>query len=457
MARRDRQLRSAEQEFLPAALEVMERPPSPVGRAIAWTVVMLFGIAAVWAYAGKVDVVTVASGSIIPSGRIKAIQAAQLGVVTQIHVTEGLRVVKGQLLVELDPTTSRADQIRIAGTLESLVGERDRLGAYSRALERHSGIERPLTETTKVAGKDEANRGTGEMTLQDRILNDQWAEYLAIKASAQNEVAVNLAEQGEVEAALEKLRAVLPLVTERAAAMKKMMDRELAPRIRWNELEQARIEMEKETIVLEHRMQQLRAKAGQIQQEFVAREARLQKEVHARLAEVSTEVAGLQQELVKAESLSRRQRLVAPVSGMVHRLAIHSVDGVVKPGETLMNIVPDNAELEVEAWVRNRDIGFIEVGQEAEVKVETFPFTKYGTVPGRIEALSHDAVADAEGGFAYRAKVVLQRSSIDVGNNAVNLAPGMTVMAEIKTGERRMIEYFMSPLLRYRDEFARER
>jgi hemolysin D len=451
-----RSRRVTEQDFLPAVLEVMEKPPSPAGRAVGWTVMMFSVVALIWAFTGKVDIVLVASGQIVPSGRIKAVQAAQLGIVRQIHVVEGQQVMAGAGLIELDPSVTEAEQARIAGTLQLLMQERRRLSLFSDLLSEGAGGQDPFAgfESTGVAGERAA---AGPMLLQHRILVNQWSEFQALKIAAEKELEGNLAEQNGVRAGLDKLRAILPLVSERVAATRKLVDQDLAPRMRWSELEQQRVEAEKEIGILEYRQQQLHADADRIRQEYAGQEARLLKTVHTRLAELDKEIAGLEQELAKAEVLMRRQQLTAPVSGTVHRMAVHTVGGVVKPAEPLMYIVPDEAGLEVEAWIKNRDIGFVEHGQDTEIKVETFPFTRYGTIPGRVASVSQDAVTDAEHGLVYRAKIILQRSTIEVGERMIALAPGMAVTAELKTGRRKLIEFLVSPLLRYKNEFARER
>ncbi len=448
--------RVTEQDFLPAVLEVMEKPPSPAGRAVIWAVMLFCVLALIWAFMGKVDIVLVASGQLVPSGRIKAVQAAQLGIVRHLHVAEGQRVMAGEKLLELDPSVTQADQARIAETLQALTLERKRLTLFSDLLSKGTEKQEPFTDM-ESGRPDDRQTYAGPMALQQQILVSQWSEFQALKIGAEKELEGNLAEQNGVRAGLDKLRAILPLVSERVAATRKLVDQDLAPRMRWSELEQQRVETKKEIDILEYRELQLQSIADRIRQEYAGQEARLLKTTHARLAELDKEIAGLEQELAKAGVLMRRQQLTAPVSGSVHRLAVHTIGGVVKPAEPLMYIVPDEAGLEVEAWVRNRDIGFVDNGQETEIKVDTFPFTRYGTIPGRVASVSQDAVTDAEHGLVYRAKIILERSTIEVGERMVALAPGMAVTAELKTGRRRLIEFLVSPLLRYKNEFARER
>jgi hemolysin D len=447
-----------EQDFLPAVLEILEKPPSPAGRWILWSILLAFAATAVWAICGHVDIVAVAHGKIIPAGSIKAVQPAQLGIVRTLHVTEGQHVTTGELLIELDPTVNDADRERLAGQIDAASSERERLRYFSGAIGQDQ-LPDPRDESLMAVsvGMNSGVIHGEEEGLQGRILVDQWGEYLAVRMLAGKELAANDAEQDAGKASMEKLRSILPLVSERAAALKKMVERDLVPKLQWNEVEQRRIETKQEIEVLRHHQQQLVANAGKIQQNLKVQLARMRKTVHMRIAELDAELSGLEQELVKAKTLSRRQQLRSPVTGTVHQVAVHTIGGVVKPAEPLMWIVPDDTELEVEAWINNRDIGFVRTDDVVEVKVETFPFTKYGALPGRLADISHDAVSDETRGLVYKARIRLEKATIGVNGRQVRLEPGMAVTAEVRTGERRLVEFLMSPLLRYRDEFARER
>ena len=175
------------------------------------------------------------------------------------------------------------------------------------------------------------------------------------------------------------------------------------------------------------------------------------------LAEANRKIAALTQEANKAQQRFALQKITAPVSGVVQQLDVHTIGGVVTPAQAMMVIVPGNATLEVEAWIANKDIGFITEGQPAEVKIETFPFTKYGIIEGEVVTISNDAIADEQYGLVYRATVLMKKSVIQVKDKWVNLTPGMAVTIEVKTGKRKIIEYFLSPLMEYVDESVTER
>jgi hemolysin D len=188
--------------------------------------------------------------------------------------------------------------------------------------------------------------------------------------------------------------------------------------------------------------------------------ARAQKaqEHAAEYSEAKTRAHSLSQELAKAENRTSQQTLTAPIDGVVQQLAVHTVGGVVTPAQQLMVIAPREGDLEVEAWIENKDIGFVNAEQNAEVKIEAFPFTRYGVIDGRVLTLSKDAVPIEKVGLVYTARVHLDKSTIRVENNKeVSLSPGMNVTVEIKTGQRRLIEYFLSPLLQASRESVRER
>jgi hemolysin D len=136
---------------------------------------------------------------------------------------------------------------------------------------------------------------------------------------------------------------------------------------------------------------------------------------------------------------------------------VHTVGGVVTPAQALMVIVPDDYPLEIEAYLENKDIGFVDQGQSATVKVEAFPYTKYGTLHGEVMDVSDDAINDEKRGLIYSTRVRLAQTSIAVENKRVKLSPGMAVSVEVKTGHRRVLEYFLSPLMEYQSESFKER
>lgn len=441
-------------QFQPAAVELEATPPNPLARAVSQAVILLFVIAVVWACIGKVDVVAVATGQIIPSERVKDIQPLILGQVAAIYVREGQQVTAGDLLVELDPTIAKADLAEVESELLSLSQQRLR----AEHLQNYLGQESSDLDKTLVAYEEDQH---DQMLVQEPqgswALRQEIERYRTNAESLKLQIQAREAEARMAAATVDGLEQTLPIVEERLEAMESLAAQNLVSRSTYLELKQEHIQQQQALASSRENQAQLLNEAADLQ-------ARLQNLKSTRLTELATEqenltrqINSLRQELARARERSDQLRLRAPISGSVQNVAVHTLGGVVQPAQVLMQIVPEQAKLEVEAWVENRDIGFVEEGQVAEVKVDTFQFTRYGFIDGRIEMLSEDAVNDEQRGPIYRAQVSLGRDWMQVENKQVRLSPGMSVSVEVKTDQRRLIEYFLSPLLRYTQESVRER
>jgi len=360
----ERRREQEELAFLPAALEIVETPPSPIGRAIGATLVAVFCVALVWATFGHVDIVASASGKVIPSSRVKLIQPFETGVVRSIHVRDGQSVKAGEVLIELDPSITAAEQ------------------------------------------------------------------------------AQKKAERDTIAATVDKLEANEPNIAQRVDIRKKLLDQGLGSKLTYLETLQQLTDNQKDTAIQK-----------------------------SRLAEANAAVAAITARM-------KRQILTAPVDGVVQQLAVHTVGGVVTSAQQLAMIVPSDVELEIEALVPNREIGFVHVGQDVQIKVDAFNFTRYGLLHGRVLSVSQDAIVrdvprdktkdntpGAESTSSepkgqelnYAVRVSLDRTQIQVDGALANLSPGMVVTAEIKTGSRAVITYLLSPLLRHVHHSMRER
>lgn len=442
--------RREELSFLPAALEIQETPPSPTGRAILWTTILLFLVAIIWASVGHVDIVAVAPGKIVPSSRVKVVQPLAIGVVSRIHVADGQEVQAGDILIELDATLTDADRIRLREELDASRLELARNRAFSEWLD--AGSESAETE---IIAETDVNPSS--LALQKHLLDQAIREHRSRLASIDRALDQRSAELEATQQLVEKQRLTLPIISKRAASMQALAEESLVSESAFLELEQQRIEATQDLAAQQARVKSTHASVAELLAQRQTLEAKTQHETLATMAELEKRVSGLAQELVKAKRLSVQQTLRAPVNGVVQQLAVHTVGGVVTPAEQLMVIVPKDEPLEIQAMILNRDIGFVHGLQPAEIKVDAFPFTRYGTIEGELITISDDAVSDENLGLVYAAKIKMGRSNIRIDKRVIDLTPGMTVGVEIKTGKRRVIEYILSPLLRYRDESGRER
>jgi len=440
--------KDAELDFLPAALEIQQSPPSPAGRAILWTLIALLAFALLWSALGHVEIIAVAPGKIVPSSRVKVIQPVAIGRVRAIHVTDGQSVSAGEPLIELDPTLADADSARLRGAVHASELELARLRAFAGWL-----------ATGRRASLDKSAAGNSQATteLQNALLEQQIAEHRSKIASIDQSLERRRADAQATEQVLEKLRRTLPLVTQRAQSLQKLSESNLVSRNSYLELEQQRIEAEQDLNAQDAQLRSIRAAIEELGEQRNAQIAETRRTTLTSIEEIETRLAGQSQEAVKADEVAGQQVLTAPVDGVVQQLNVHTIGGVVTPAEALMVIVPKTLLLEVEARIQNKDIGFVREGQQATLKIEAFPFTRYGTIAGSVVNVSRDAIADEKLGLFYVARVRLSQRELRVEGVDIPLSPGMAVSTEVVTGRRRLLEYFLSPVMQSVSETARER
>lgn len=437
------------QSFRPAAIEIEQTPPSPLGRGILWAIIALFVISLLWACFGRIDIVATAQGKVIPSERVKTIQPLETAAVAEIHVREGQRVFAGDLLITLDTAITEADVRRLSQEWRDTALERRRLQAlvdwFEGGRQKPPVLEIDIPEFIPYLPKYQA------------LLRQETAEIIANLNAMEREAARMQAEYRMTEVEITKNRRLLEVLNERVSAYELMQRKKLGPRMEYLEVKQSQIEVEQDIGIQEARLQQLEASlaANKAQQEALIHQQH--KSTLQQLQEAQTREASLLEEKIKAEQRSKQYHLMAPIDGTVQQLAVHTIGGVVTPAQELMLIVPEQSELEVEAFILNKDIGFVQEGQTAEVKIDTFNFTKYGVIDAELINLSDDAVQDEKLGLIYKARLRLKQDGLFVEDKYVRLSPGMSVMAEVKTGQRRIIEFFLSPLLRYKKDSLQER
>ena len=437
--------RRAETEFLPALLEVTESPPSPIGRFLLWSIILFVAIAVAWAWVGKIDINASALSRIIPSGRVKTIQPLELGVVKAIRVKEGQAVRAGDILVELDPTDSAADYDRFERELVQQQMTIARLSAFLRKPANPISVFSPPKGATPEL-----------IDLHTRLLVSTTTERVARLTNLRSQKSQRLSERDAVLTTIERLKKTIPLMTQRVEAIKTLTEQGHFPRLRYLELQQQQIEQLGELEAQTHRLAEMKSAISAVEEQINQVEAEYRRSALDEMSEAERAAAGVRQEQIKASKRNKLTTLKSPIDGVVQQLSIFTVGGIVQPAEPLMVIVPDG-NIEVEAKVLNKDIGFVHEGQSAEIKLEAFPFTRYGSIPGKIVDLSNDAVQDEKLGPVYTARVSMDRTFMNVDGKQVTLTPGMTATVDIRTGQRRIIEFILSPLLRYQQESLKER
>lgn len=445
-AKRPSLIETREVEFLPAALEVTERPVSPTARAVAWVLMIGLVLAIAWTVFGRVDVVASAPGSLIPTGNVKLVQSPGAGVVRAIYVRNGDAVRKGQALLDLDPTIAGADLAAARTALATAELDVARNRAIADALSgRGLRFVPPRQTPPEIAD------------TQRRLIAAQLAEIEATTASLGSARGAALADARAARATAARLDDTVPILDKQIARMNRLDQRGYAPGQRLLELERQRRTEAGDRQVALAQVDRGLADARKLEQQVMETRETARRTALADLAKAEAEAVLRREEVTKANQMNRFQRLRAPVDGTVQNLEAHTVGGVIEAAKPVMTVVPARGSLEVQAKVMNKDVGFVRQGQEAAVKLEAFPFTRYGTIPGRVRTISRDAVQDKDLGLVYMATVTLERSYIDADGRRYGLAPGLAATVDVKTGTRRIVSYLLSPLQTSISQAGRER
>lgn len=440
---------SHEAQFLPAALELQDTPVHPAPRIFLWSIMGFAVLALLWACVGKIEVVAVAPGKIVPNGKTKLIQSSETAVVRAIHVSDGQSVKVGELLVELDPTAADADVRRIQS---DLLGARIDSARSAAMLDAINQQQPPASLIGAIA-----NANPEQVLSAQRWLQGQYQEYRSNLELVDAEILQRSAEIQSAQAQVASLRQTVPIATQLAEDYQRLLAQQYVARHEYLEKEQARLDLQRQLSVQQASVLQSTAAQGEARRRREGVVAQNRRAMLDLQQEANQKAASLVQELAKARYQETLTSLKAPVDGTVQQLAIHTVGGVVTPAQPLMVIVPADQPVEVEAMLENKDVGFVRAGQPVTVKVETFTFTKYGTVDGEVLSVSNDAIDDEKRGLIYSSRIRLNTDHLIVNGQRVALSPGMSVTAEVKTDQRRVIEYFLSPLQQHVDESLRER
>lgn len=485
-----------ESDFLPAVLEVQESPPNPMARATVYLIISFFVIALVWMAVGKTDIVATAPGKIIPDERIKVVQAAEGGVVQKILVADGDRVQAGQPLFLLDKTANAADMSIIEEELASAVLEEEMARILSGPLDAQTPQQITIAEIS-------AERTERQQHILNNLLGEQRKRVAKMKSDIE---ALRQKKRGEEQAiadALEnieqsgrmgrkkeesellqakKMEDLLPLAKKEYESMRDLSDKGAVSELRALQSQEKYISLQADLSYRKNVIEEIRAEYAARETELnqsVARhrnnvleldanlralrdslsllESSFRREMGDKREEAARRAAQYRQELIKIKDAQKRRQITAPVSGIVQQMALHTENGVVQPAQALLVIVPENPVLEIEALIDNKDIGFVRENDDAEIKIDAFPYTKYGLLHGKVSHLSADAIENQERGLVYQARIRMDEDKIFADGREIPLSPGMSVVVEIKTGKRRLIEFFLSPLLRYGRESLGER
>ena len=429
-------------EFLSAAEEIIETPTSPFGRIVLWLIVALLIVTLAWSYFGELDIVASATGRIVPEGSVKIIQPASAGVVIDIRVREGQKVRKGDILIQLDDTIAKTDVKTAQQALIVAELERDILtGALTGTsiVDTVNASDIPEGVKKNLIALAESKISASEVQLQ--LLSSG-------VSSAQQQVEVQRQNKKTAESHISRLRAREQRLKKDLEGANPLTESGLSNEIR--SVQQQISSLEASLGTYDQQIVQAQTGVTEATRRVSVFTAENMASIYSDAINQEKRIAELENTLVRARQIVDQLSIRAPVDGVVLSLATKTVGGVVTAAQPVAEIVPDNAELIVEAVVQNKDVGFIEVGQQVVIKIDTYSFQRYGYLNGTVESISPDAISDEKYGLVYKMKVQIDGNRTSK-NNDIRIEPGLSVTAEITTGKRRIIEFFLDPLMTHTD------
>jgi hemolysin D len=430
--------------FSAPALALAAQPPLRVLRMASLSICAMAAIALVFSFVAHIDVVVSAQGKVIPTGKSKVIQPLETGVVRAIDVRDGQSVKAGEVLVELDITASGADRDRV---------ERELWEARAEVLRANAQLTGQARFNATPAMPPEV------LQNQNAVLQTRLAEHSAKLAALDSELAKRRADADAISSGLAQSRNSLPLITQKHHMREELAQTGHVAQTGVIETQMELINMQKDIAVQGNRLQESQAGLAAAREQRAQAVAEFRSRASADLLEAVKKRDAAEQELIKARQRLQQQTLRAPIDGVVQQLAVTTVGGVVTAAQPLMTIVPENTPLELEAQVLNRDIGHVRVGQRVINKVETYDFTRYGYIEGQVLWVGTDAVQDQKLGPVFPVRIGLEQTHTPTAVNGRigEVKAGMTVTADIRTDERRLLDYLLAPMLRYKQEALRER
>jgi hemolysin D len=496
-----------DREFLPAALEILETPPPPLPIALIATISLCAVVALVWSYFGRLDVHATAPGKVETMGYAKVIEPLDPGKIAAIHAQTGQTVKAGDLLLELDPAEADADAQSAEdahyASLAEAARRRYAIEAVQAAVLQAPAPQdtldaRGANEAAETSGLDPIENLAGSVQLkvawdealpetfrlrEEAVLRADLSQLADALKALDKQMAEKLATRQKLNMSIAFQNTLMETLRQRVSTRQQAIDLQVGTKIN---LYDAKEELEKSQASLASDQGQLietDAALKEVQSEKMKTVSQFIADNENKLADASRKADEAREALAKAAARLARTRLYAPIDGVVQQTAVTTVGQVVTTGQQLIVLTPNAGKLQVEALVANIDIGFIKLGEEAVVKVDAFPFTRFGTLRGKVVQIASAAISEQEAkralanatyaangapsaptsapgqpeSFVFPVIVALDETAMKIENAVIPLTPGMTVSVEIRTDSRRVIDYLLSPLAKTASEAFKER
>ncbi|HCQ9025503.1 TPA: HlyD family type I secretion periplasmic adaptor subunit [Escherichia coli] len=426
-----------EYDFLPAHLELIERPVSPTPRMISLLIILFLVISVVISILFHVEIVAVSSGKLELSGRSKTIQPFETSLVKKVYVKDGETVKKGQLLIALSAIGIDADRAKIESALSQAKLTEKRQYLLLQAIEKNK-----LPDLEFESKQNDLNY---DILRSEQLLKEQFTSWMASRAQQDAVIRQRTAEKESIESNIKKLNGQKKIVFEKLNDISKLYSKQAISKHEYLNQENLYIDISNEINIQSSRLKEVSAAILQANEEYELLLKTFRRDTLEQLNQTKETINQLNHDFEKIKEREQALNIKSPVDGVVQQVTTFTEGGVVTTAQSLMVIVPENEKLSAKIMIANKDIGFIRVGQPVIIKIEAFPYTKYGYIHGKVKTVSSESIEDKEKGLYFDGYITLEQSSINIDGKDVSLTSGMSITAEIITGYRRVIDFILSP------------
>ncbi|EPP20217.1 Membrane-fusion protein [Vibrio fluvialis PG41] len=437
-----------EYEFLPAIISIQESPPSPIGRLILWILMIFLSAIIIWSIFAEVDIITSSNGKILPNGKVRVVQSSVSGQVKEIYYREGQFVEKGAVLVSLDKTIIDAEIKKLKLQLSEKTALLNSLSAIIETLKNDLKIVSPKNQKwipTRISKRN------------NELFESEIASFISSYNVQKNKLEVLVSNINESEVKISKINETLPIIKKRENSYKELYNKSMGSESEYLKHKQLRIEAEYELQSLNSSIKSMIVEMEGQLETLSEMKSRKRYETHNRISELLSEIEIYKEDLIQKEKNKMLHDIISPISGFVQDLAISSYGESVTVAEDILRVVPNKDELIVEALVPSKDIGFIEKSQDVIIKVDTYDFVKHGYLVGKTYDISNDSIEDEKLGVVFKVKIKIESNKINLSGMKATISSGMSVTVDIKTGKRKIIEFFLNPIKRTIKESVSER
>jgi adhesin transport system membrane fusion protein len=424
--------------------ELLNSHPMPTWRVFAWPVMSMMLLLVTWAFFAELDEVAVSIGEVVPQGKVRVIQHLEGGIVEQLFVTEGDTVKEGDILIQLDQSSTGSNKEELSVRLDSQLLVRRRLQAEAQG--------KKLVFPPDIAAK----RPT--LAASQRQAFDARARELVSTLNVMKEqVKQRKLEVQELTARQKAAMRNYKLATERLKMSASLLTEGLTAKIEHLELEAEVESLDGEVQSLKPSIPKARAAVAESKERLKEGQIRFQREAQEELGKTEQEIARIREVLKRATEQGSRAEIKSPVAGVVKNLRFNTIGGVIKPGEPILEIVPTGENLVVQSRLNPTDRGYVSEGQKATVKISTYDFARYGGLNGTVIQVAPDTSMDENGQPYFRVVVQTNKNYLGREEGSLPIVPGMQATVDIHTGKKSVIDYLIRPVLKLKHESFRER